>query len=262
MIRQEPGGADINGPGVPVDWFAANAPAAGPTAQQQGLQPVPGQPGLYYNTAGVVFNEAGLPVDGYVNPATGVFQAGTPTTDATTGIVGPPVSAPPVVAAPTGGGGSAAPAPAAAAFLPAMPTTGFGAVPEPYHSAPWTGGPFVDPTMDQVKAMPGYQARLDAGLLARQRSAAAQGTILNGGTQKALERYGQDYAANEFQTARGNAYDNYLTRYKQFSDENTRTLGEYTVNTANKRAAENDYWSRLALLYGTGAQAAAGSYKF
>jgi hypothetical protein len=247
----------IDQPPPSTDWFAANAPAPGPTAQQQGLQPVPGQPGLYYNTAGVVFNEAGTRVDGYFNAATGAFQSGTPTTDPTTGIVGPPAVATP---SPTTGGGPSTGG--GGPNVPAMPTTGFGTVPDPYHSTPWTGGPFVDPTMDQVKAMPGYQTRLDAGLLGRQRSAAAQGTILNGGTQKALERYGQDYAANEFQTARSNAYDNYMTRYKQFTDENLRTLGDYTVNTTNKRNAESDYWSRLQALYGTGATLAGGSYKF
>ena len=247
----------------PDDWFAANAPTAGPTAEQQGLTPIPGRPGFYYNTAGVVFNAAGTVVDGYVNPATGDFQTGIPTTDPTTGIVGPPaapIDPPTAPTAPSGGGAS----PVAVAQPGAWPplTPDFGKPPDPFHATPWTGGDFTDPTMDQVKAMPGYQTRLDAGLMGRQRSAAAQGTILNGGTQKALERYGQDYAANEFQTARGNAYENYQTRYKQWSDENARNLGEYTVNTTNQRNAQLDYWSRLRDLYNGGQSAATGSYRF
>lgn len=139
--------------------------------------------------------------------------------------------------------------------------TNFGTAPAPYASRPWTGGDFVDPTMAEVQAGPGYQTRLDAGLQAGNRSAAANGTLLNGGTQKALARYGQDYAQNEFQTARGNKLQSYQQRYGQFMDENNRSLGDYTVNTANKRNADLDYWSRLRDLYSGGASAAAGSYK-
>jgi len=142
-----------------------------------------------------------------------------------------------------------------------MSAANFGSTPTPYASEAWTGGDFKDPTMADVQAMPGYQTRLDAGLLATNRSAAANGTILNGGTQKALARYGQDYGENAFQTARGNAFQSYATRYGQFQDNNQRKLGDYTVNTANKRNSENDYWSRLRDLYSTGASTAAGSYK-
>lgn len=234
------------------DWFAANAPATGnwwegpPPAGFTGTWPPPLPTGASY---GPNLGQIIMPTD----------ATGAPTTPYTPGLITgavAPAAAPtvtPTATPPATGGGGA---------IAGMPTTGFGAAPDPYRSAPWTGGDFVEPTLDQVKAMPGYQARLDAGLLARQRSAAAQGTILNGGTQKALERYGQDYATGEVQTARGNAYQDYLTRYGQAQDANARTLGEYTVNTATKRAAEQDYWSRLQTLYGGGQAAATGSYRF
>jgi hypothetical protein len=45
---------------------------------------------------------------------------------------------------------------------------------------------------------PGFQFRMDEGRKALERSAAARGTLLTGGTAKALARYGQDYAAGEF----------------------------------------------------------------
>jgi len=48
-------------------------------------------------------------------------------------------------------------------------------------------------TLEQT---PGYSARLREGERSIQRSAAAKGTLLSGGTLKALTRYGQDYAAN------------------------------------------------------------------
>ncbi len=49
-----------------------------------------------------------------------------------------------------------------------------------------------------MKMDPGYQFRLGEGLKGIERGAAARGTLLTGGTQKALERYGQDYASGEF----------------------------------------------------------------
>ena len=52
---------------------------------------------------------------------------------------------------------------------------------------------------------PGYDFRLAEGNKALERSAAARGSLLSGGTLKALTRYGQDYATSD--------YDNFLRRY-------------------------------------------------
>jgi hypothetical protein len=52
---------------------------------------------------------------------------------------------------------------------------------------------------------PGYQFRLGQGVQALERGAAARGRQLSGAQGKALTRYGQDYASNE--------YDNFLRRY-------------------------------------------------
>ena len=57
----------------------------------------------------------------------------------------------------------------------------------------------------EFEASPGYQFRLEEGQKALERSAAAKGTLLSGGTLKAATRYGQDYATND--------YDNFLRRY-------------------------------------------------
>jgi len=166
-----------------------------------------------------------------------------------------------------------------------------------YVAPTWQGGDFHEPTMAEVEATPGYQTRMDAGQRVLESSAAAKGTILNGGTQKALARYGQDYGTGEYQTARGNAYQDYMTKYGQFTDsasrdlgqrnqnlgeynnavgigqntyanryaaylgENNRTLSDYMTNYNVQHTAETDYWKRLNDLYSTGAQTAAGSYK-
>lgn len=123
------------------------------------------------------------------------------------------------------------------------------AIASPYVAPTWAGGDFAapqkpasleqefrPPTMAEVEASPGYQTRFAAGQQALERSAAARGSILSGGTQKATARYGQDYAANEYgnefarrlqgrqqtageyQTDFGNAYQTYQQRYGQFMD--------------------------------------------
>lgn len=52
---------------------------------------------------------------------------------------------------------------------------------------------------DIIKGTPGFQFRFDEGLDALQRSAAAKGTLLTGGTLKDIVNYGQNFASNEFQ---------------------------------------------------------------
>lgn len=55
--------------------------------------------------------------------------------------------------------------------------------------------------MDQFQADPGYAFRLSEGQKALERSAAARGGLLSGGTGKALERFGQDYGSQEYTNA-------------------------------------------------------------
>ena len=50
---------------------------------------------------------------------------------------------------------------------------------------------------------PSYQFRLGEGLKALDRQAAARGGLISGGALKAAQRYGQDFASQEF----GNAYN-------------------------------------------------------
>ena len=55
------------------------------------------------------------------------------------------------------------------------------------------------------ESSPGYEFRLSEGTKALERGAAARGNLLGGAEQKALTRYGQDYATQD--------YDNFLRRY-------------------------------------------------
>lgn len=59
-----------------------------------------------------------------------------------------------------------------------------------------------DFSMADFEADPGYQFRMDEGTKAVEGGAAARGGLLSGAAQKALLKYGQNFASNEF----GNAY--------------------------------------------------------
>lgn len=77
---------------------------------------------------------------------------------------------------------------------------------------------------------PGYAFRMSEGMKALERSAAARGGLLSGGTGKALTRYGQEMGSQEYQ----NAYN--------------RALTEYNANVQR----ESTGYNRLASLAGIG----------
>ena len=80
-------------------------------------------------------------------------------------------------------------------------TTGMGAPQSDFGSA---ARPF---SMEAFQQDPGYGFRLGEGLKALERSAAARGGLLSGGTGKALQRYGQEAASQEY----GNAFNRFYT---------------------------------------------------
>jgi hypothetical protein len=55
-----------------------------------------------------------------------------------------------------------------------------------------------DPTA-QLQSSPGYQFRYNEGMRGVENGAAARGGLLSGGTLKAIQKYGQDFASNEYQ---------------------------------------------------------------
>ncbi len=180
------------------------------------------------------------------------------------------------------------------------PSAGFGATPSPYASNPnapavpdapaplspyvqptWTGGdftptpkpavlqaPYTLPTLAELQASPGYMGRLEADQKARERSAAAKGSVLNGGTQKALGEAAQTFASNEYGNLVGeslgarqqnaaeynaddsNAFRNYLQRYGQFQDAASRDFGARQENVSESN-----------LSFGQGQQVAQSRYQ-
>ena len=64
---------------------------------------------------------------------------------------------------------------------------------------------------------PGYQFRFDEGRRGLEGSAAARGGLLSGGTLKALTRYGQEFASNEYTNAYNRFNNDQTTRFNRLS---------------------------------------------
>lgn len=99
-------------------------------------------------------------------------------------------------------------------------------------------------TPEQImEQSPGYQFRLGQGEQAIDRAAGAQGLRRSGATLKALTRFGQDYASNEF----GNIYNRLAgisgtgqqtgTQLGQFGAQNAGNIGNLLTGAANARGA-------------------------
>ena len=82
---------------------------------------------------------------------------------------------------------------------------------------------------DQFQADPGYAFRLKEGQKALERSAAARGGLLSGGTGKALQRFGQEMGSQEYT----NAFNRYQTeRAARLQPLQSLTgFGQTTANT-------------------------------
>jgi len=99
---------------------------------------------------------------------------------------------------------------------------------------------------------PGYQFRLAEGQKALERSAAARGGQLSGAQMKALQRYGQEYASNE--------YDKFLSRYYQ-SLTPYQSLANQTLTTGMQLGALGQQTaSDVAQYQLAGGQARASGY--
>jgi hypothetical protein len=103
---------------------------------------------------------------------------------------------------------------------------------------------------------PGYQFRLSEGMKGLERSAAARGGLLSGGTLKGIQRYGQDMASQEYQNA-----------FNRYQAERTGTLnpfqsmagqGQSTANTLGTLGA--NYANQAGEAYQGAANARASGY--
>jgi hypothetical protein len=110
--------------------------------------------------------------------------------------------------------------------------------------------------MSKFQADPGYAFRLSEGTKALERSAAARGGLLSGGTGKALTRFGQEMGSQE--------YTNAFNRYQAERDARLKPLQAMTgmgqttsqqVSNAGQQMASN-----VGEAIGSGAAARASGY--
>lgn len=103
---------------------------------------------------------------------------------------------------------------------------------------------------------PGYDFRMSEGARGLEGSAAARGGVLSGAAQKALTKYGQNFASNEY----GNAYNRYNTdqgnRYNRLLGGTT--VGQNAVGQVGNAGA-NYGRSATDLITGQGNAASAGT---
>jgi hypothetical protein len=91
-------------------------------------------------------------------------------------------------------------------------------------------------TMSDFNKDPGYDFRMQEGAKALERTAAARGGLMGGAAGKAMARYGQDYASNEY----SNAYNRFNSdRDQRFSK--LSSLANIGLNAAGQsgQAAQN-----------------------
>lgn len=113
-----------------------------------------------------------------------------------------------------------------------------------------------DFTMADYQADPGYGFRLDEGMKALERSAAARGGLLSGATLKGAQRFGQDLAANEYAAA----YNRYqINRAAQLNPlQSLYGAGQTSANTLTTAAGQTGQGVAGAQM--AGGQARASGY--
>lgn len=110
--------------------------------------------------------------------------------------------------------------------------------------------------MSQFQADPGYAFRLSEGQKALERSAAARGGLLSGGTGKALTRYGQEMGSQEYQ----NAFNRYQAERQARLGPLQSLAGVGQTTAQQLGAAGQTMASNVGEAIGAGAQARASGY--
>lgn len=105
------------------------------------------------------------------------------------------------------------------------------------------GGQFAKTfTMADFQADPGYQFRLDEGTRAIERSAAARGGLLSGAAAKALTRYSQGMASDEFNNAYNRFNNDKSTGFNRLAS--LAGVGQAATNQVGQ--ASQNAWGSIA----------------
>jgi len=107
--------------------------------------------------------------------------------------------------------------------------------------------PLIQAAMQRASSFetaPGYEFRKEEGQKGVENSAAARGGLLSGAALKAIQRYGQDFASNEY----GNWFNQSNTDRNFISGQGDAAYNRYNNNNTQR-------YNRLAGVSGTGQQA-------
>ena len=110
--------------------------------------------------------------------------------------------------------------------------------------------------IDQFQADPGRGFRISEGMKMLERSAAARGGLLSGGTGKALQRFGQELGSQEYQ----NAFNRYQAERSARLQPLQSLAGVGQTATNALGVAGQNYASGMGEALGAGAQARASGY--
>jgi len=110
--------------------------------------------------------------------------------------------------------------------------------------------------MEQFQADPGYGFRMSEGMKALERSAAARGGLMSGGTGKALQRFGQEMGSQEYQ----NAFNRYQAERQARLNPLQSLAGVGQTAAQNLAGQAGQFGSNMAETIGAGAQARASGY--
>lgn len=110
--------------------------------------------------------------------------------------------------------------------------------------------------MAQFQADPGYGFRLSEGQKALERSAAARGNLLSGGTGKALTRYGQEMGSQEYM----NAFNRYQAERQARLNPLQSLAGVGQTSTQQLAGQAGQLGANLAESIGAAGQARASGY--
>jgi hypothetical protein len=102
---------------------------------------------------------------------------------------------------------------------------------------------FTPPTGLTEENDPGYQARLKLQTDALQRSAAARGTLLTGGTLRSLADLGQTFASNEYGNVYNRARDQYDTETANYDRNRQGAFQQWAANAGLSQAEKDQAWA-------------------
>jgi hypothetical protein len=115
---------------------------------------------------------------------------------------------------------------------------GANGLPSGYLMQPW-GQSFTAPELSETTD-PGYKARLQLAQEALERSAAAKGNLLTGGTAQAEGQLAQDYASNEYNSVYGRALQTYNTNYNTFNQDRSNIFNRLAAISGTGQTTANE----------------------